>query len=275
MSDFEAIHAEPNIPSAVAPTPATPTPEALPTPAPIASPVATPQVPAAAPIAAPEDRSNWVPPHRIREVREAEARKFQTEQAQLQAQLQHMQRQVQALTGTLPQSNTEHTSIRQQFDEVFGPGASDFLAQREQMQQYVARMQELEQAVDYIWRNHGRQSMDRIYSQASETLGGPLSDEGKRALHAAFTGWVQSVDPDGQRYVNDPSIVDEFWKTLSSTLVDPVRRAATAQVVNRAPGALPQDTPAGVPMPGPAPKPANMDERMSQAWSSYNAYKKA
>ena len=273
MSDFEAIHAEPSIPSAVAPTPATP--EAPPTPAPIASPVATPQVPAAAPIAAPEDRSNWVPPHRIREVREAEQRRFQQEQAQLQAQLQHYQRQVQALTGTLPQGNTEHTNIRQQFDEVFGAGASDFLSQREQMQQYVARMQELEQAVDYIWRNHGRQSMDRIYSQASETLGGPLSDEGKRALHAAFTGWIQSSPEYAQRYVDDPSVVDEFWKTLSSTLVDPVRRNATAQVVNRAHGPLPQDTPAGVPLPGPAPKPANMDERMSQAWNSYNAYKKA
>ena len=272
MSDFEAIHAEPTVPSAVAPTPATP--EASPTPMPIASPVATPQVPAAAPIAAPEDRSNWVPPHRIREVREAEQRRYAQEVQARDAEIRRYQDQVRALTGVTPPPNQEHGNIRQQFDEVFGPGASEFLAQREHMQQVAAEMQELRQAVDHIWRNHGRQSMDRIYSQASETLGGPLTDEGKRALHAAFTGWIQSSPEYAQRYVDDPSVVDEFWKTLSSTLVDPVRRSAQAQTISRAPGALPQDTPAGVPTPGPAPKPANMDERMEQAWASYNAFKR-
>lgn len=264
------------------------TPPAEATPSAPASPVATPQgfsptpatpgVPAAAPIAAPEDRSNWVPPHRIRETREAaireSQRQSQQEQLQLQAQLQQYQNQIRALTGMQAPPNPEHGNIRQQFDEVFGPGASDFLSKREQMEQYVGRMQELEQAVDYIWKNHARTSMDRVYNQASEALGGPLSDDGKRALHAAFTGWVQSNPEYGQRYVDDPTLVDEFWKTLSSTLVDPARRNATAQVVNRVPGALPQDTPAGVPSPAPAPKPANMDERMNAMWAGYNANKK-
>ena len=271
MSDFDAIASTPG----AAPTPAV-TPASA-TPMPSAPVAATPATPVAAPIAAPEDRSNWVPPHRIRETREAAYReaqqKFQAEQVQLQAQMTHYQNQLRALVGAQPPANPEYEQVRQQFGQLY-PGLSRMEEKADQIDQYLERMGDLEAAVNHIWQNHGRQSMDRIYSQAAETLGSPLSDEGKRALHAAFTGWVQASPEYAQRYVDDPTLVDEFWKTLSSTLVDPARRAATAQVATRVPGPLPQDTPGGVPSPGPAPKPANMDERIGQMWAGYNANKK-
>ena len=276
MSDFDA-NASPT--PGGAPTPA-PTPASA-TPMPSAVPSAIPQGPVAAPTglspAAPEDRSNWVPPHRLRETREAAVReaqqRYQQEQAQLQAQVNHYQQQLRALVGAEPPANPDHDAIRQQFGQLY-PGLTKIEARAAQLEQYLDQMPDMESVRDYIWQNHGRQAMDRIYSQAAETLGGPLSAEGKRALHAAFTGWVQSSPEYAQRYVDDPSIVDEFWKTLSSTLVDPARRAASAQVASRVPGALPQDTPGGVPSPGPAPKPANMDERIGQMWAGYNANKK-
>lgn len=249
-------------------------PVASPTLTPTASPVASPQVPAAAPIAAPEDRSNWVPPHRIREVREGMQRQFAQQQAQLEARVQQQESQLRALTGIQPPPNPEVATIKQQFDQVFGEGASDFFSKREQIDKYLERMEELEVAVDHIWRTHGRQSVDRVFKQAEEALGSPLSEEGRRVLHTAFSGWIQSVDPTGERYVSDPTIVDEFWKTLSSTLVDPARRIAAANVQNRAPGALPQDTPAGVPAPMAAPKPANLDERVANGWAMLQATRK-
>ena len=99
-----------------------------------------------------------------------------------------------------------------------------------------------------------------------------MSDEGKRALHAAFAGYVQSNPEYQQRYIDDPSIVDEFWKTLSSTLVDPARRATAVATASRVPGALPQDTPAGLPGPtAPAPQPHGLDERAKLAFQMFQA----
>lgn len=261
-----------NVVAPNAPAEATPSaPAATPTPSPSALPVATPQAtPAAAIPAAPEDRSNWVPPHRIREIREGMQRQFAQQQAQVQAQIEQYQSQVRALTGMTPPPNPEVESIKTQFFQVF-PQAQGLFEKAEQVDKYIERMGELESAVDYIWRNHGRQAIDRVFKQAEESIGAPLNDEGRRALHAAFSGWIQSVDPSGERYVSDPGIVDEFWKTLSSTLVDPARRAAAANVQNRVPGALPQDTPAGVPAPPQAPKPANIDERVAQGWAAFQA----
>ena len=269
MSELD-VQATPNSP--VAATPATPPAPAFPGPS--ASPVAPPQVPAAAPIAAPEDRSNWIPPHRLREVREAEARKFAERESAYNARLEQYQNQIRALAGVAPPANTQYDEIKQQFGQVFGPKAVSLFDKAEQIEQALDRIQELEQAVNHVWTSHAQSSMGKIFSQAEEALGGPLSEEGKRMLHTAFTGWVQSNPDYEDRYLNDPTFVGEFWKALSSTLVDPARRIAAAGVAGRTPQALPQDTPAGVPGPAPAPRPANADERMNQAWASYNAYKK-
>lgn len=264
MSDLNVVVPD----SGAAPTPTAPPVPASPA---LAPPVATSQVPATPPIAGvPEDRSNWVPPHRLREVRETSQRQFAEKEAAYQAELNRYQNQLRALVGVTPPPNQEHGAIRQQFDQVFGEGASSLFEKREQIEQYLERMQSVEAAMDHIWQSHAQQSMDRVFSHAEETLGSPVSPEGKRALHAAFTGWVQSYPEHEARYNrNDPTLVDEFWQALSSTLVDPARRTAAAGVAARGPQALPQDTPAGVPSPGPAPKPANLDERSTNAWAMY------
>ena len=264
MEDTTIPQSTPATPSAAPPAPASPA---------FASPVATPQVPAAPPISGvPEDRSNWVPPHRLREVRETSQRQFAEKEAAYQAELNRYQNQLRALVGVTPPPNQEHGAIRQQFDQVFGEGASSLFEKREQIEQYLERMQSVEAAMDHIWQSHAQQSMDRIYSHAEETLGAPVPPEGKRALHAAFTGWVQSYPEHEARYNrNDPTLVDEFWKTMASTLVDPARRTAAVGVASRGMQALPQDTPAGVPSPGLAPKPANLDERSNIAWAQYQS----
>lgn len=249
-------------------TPATPV--AAPTTPSFAPSVAPTPIPAAAPIAAPEDRSNWVPPHRLREIREASQRQWSEREANYQAQLEHYQNQVRALTGMQPPPNQEYEPIRQQFGQVFGDGAMRLFDKAEQIEQSLERMRELENAVNYIWKNHASQSLDRVFKSAEESLGSPLTPEGKQALHAAFSGWVQTVDPQGERYVNDPTLIDEFWKALSSTLVDPARRAAAVNTVSRVPGALPQDTPGGgAPPVSPAPKLSGLDERANAAWAQF------
>lgn len=259
---------------------ATPTPAAEPT-SPASAPVATPQAPVAtspatsvaAPTAASEDRSNWVPPHRIREATqryENSQREWLAREAQYQAQMAQYQNQVRALAGVGPSPDPEVEEIRSRFGQVF-PGLSRIESRAEQLEKYMERVADLEAAVDHIWQNHGRQSLDRVYKHAEDTLGSPLTDDGRRALHAAFAGWIQSNPEYQQRYVEDPGVVDEFWKTLSSTLVDPARRASAAATAARVPGALPQDTSAGAPAPMAAPKPSGLDERAKLAFQMFQA----
>ena len=258
------------------PTPSAPaTPSAAPAPpvAPLQSTpaVAIPSAPVGAPIAPPEDRSTWVPPHRLREIREQAQRQISEREAAYQSQITQYQNQLRALVGASPQPNQEYEPIRQQFGQVFGAKSLSLFDKADQIEAALERINELEAAVNHVWGQHANNSMNSIYSQAAETLGAPLTDEGKRALHAAFTGWVQSNPEYGDRYLNDPGFVNEFWKTLSSTLVDPARRSAAASVASRGQQALPQDIPAGVPSPMQAPKPANLDERASNAWAVYQS----
>ena len=222
-----------------------------------------------------EDRSSWVPPYRIRETREAAIREAQTEwaqrEAQYQARMQQIQNQLHALVGVQPPANPEQDAVRQQFNQLY-PGlarleehAAELLAIRE-------RAGDLESQNDHYWQSYGRQNIDRLFKAAEATLGGPLTDEAKRALHSAFTGFVSNSPELTARYTNDPSLVDEYWRTFSSNFIDPVRRGASAMVAGRAaqvPG-LPQDTPGGAPRTGPAPQPKSLDERTAMGWAQYN-----
>jgi hypothetical protein len=136
----------------------------------------------------------------------------------------------------------------------------------------IEHANDLEQQTTHYWQNYGRQSMDRLFSAAESSLGAPLSEEGKRGLHSAFVGFVSSSPELTARYAEDPTIVEDFWKLMSSTLIDPVRRSTAAGVQGRAPIGLPQDTPgSGTPPVAGPPKPKDMDERASMGWAAFNA----
>jgi hypothetical protein len=112
--------------------------------------------------------------------------------------------------------------------------------------------------------------MDRLFDHASKELGSALTDEGKRALHSSFVGFVQSSPELTARYSNDPTLVDEFWNAFTSSFISPARRAASATVVGRAAGAgLPQDRGGAVPPVTPGPKPKDLDERVNAGWALY------
>ena len=265
MSEFDGISAPA---PAVGDTPAPPQPA---TPAASASPVATPQAtPAPATSGVPE---GYVPSYRIRETREAAVRESQSQwaakEAQYQAQLQQIQSQLHALVGVNPQNkNPEVDAIRQQFGQLY-PGLSKLEERAAQLQQMMEKAGDLEAQNQHYWETYGRQTMDRLFTTAQESLGGPLTEEGKRQLHASFVGFVQSSPEMQARYANDPTLVQDFWKQFTSSFIDPVRRSAQATVAGRAPGALPQDTPAGIPR-QPGPQPRDLDERMSTGWALYN-----
>lgn len=268
-----------NIDTNVSNTPADASVSATPSPA-------TPENPNAAPTATPQGAptggtpqgnpgEGMVPSYRLRETREQVTRQLQSQWQQreqdYQSRLDAMQRQLQALVGVTPQEDPQVDAVRQQFAKLY-PGLSQLEERAKQLQDLVSRSQDLEAQNQHYWTSYGRQTMDRLYSKAGEALGGQLSDAGKRALHSAFVGYVQSDPELTQRYASDPTVVDEFVQLWQSNFIDPVRRTATATVqsqTNPAARVLPQDTPSGPPQATPAPRLNGLDERANAAWAAW------
>lgn len=219
----------------------------------------------------------FVPSYRLREAREAAERaaeqKYAQQLAQIQAEAQRYKQQVHSLVGATPQQvNPEVEAIRNQFAQVF-PDEWKLLQQLKEKADslfgIVDRAGELEQSTNHYWTSYGRQTVDRLFNIAEESMGGPLSDEAKRQLFTSFTGFVQSSPELAERYANDPTIVEDFWRAFTSSFIDPVRRSAVTNTVQRAPQGLPQDTPSGAPRVSPVPKPQNLDERAANAWAQF------
>lgn len=230
---------------------------------PVASP-STPQIP-----------EGYVPSHRIREVTErarAAEQKYQSEQAALNARYNEMERKFNALAGVTPPPNPEIQQVRSRFNELY-PGLSKMEERAADILGVLERSGDLESQNQHYWQSYGRQTMDRLFSKAAETYGGQLSDEGKRLLHSSFVGYVQQSPELAQRYANDPSIVEDFWKAYTSSFIDPARRAAQANVEGRVGGvpALPRDTPSGAPRPTPAPQAKTLEDKAAAAWAQYQS----
>src|SRR3990167_1333958 len=256
-------------------TPAEATPSAPPA-------AATQAVPAAAPaIPTPTTQTpatgvpeGYVPSYRLRETREAAERQAATQYAQREAQIraeaEQYKAQLHRLVGVTPPQDPQIDAVRQQFAQLY-PGLAQMETRAKDLMGVLERSGDAEAQTQHYWGSYARQTMDRLYSHATESLGTPLTDEGKRVLHASFTGWVNSSPELASRYERDTSLVEDFWKAFTSNFTDPIRRSANAQVGARIGGipSLPQDTPGGAPRATPAPQHANLDERAAAAWTQY------
>lgn len=242
--------------------------------APAAATPAIPQVAPTQPQATPGGEAQ-VPSYRLRQQRDQYEQRLAQERAQWQAENERYKKQIQSLVGFNPPANPEVDQIKEQFGNLYSDSLAK-LADPKVVEKLLALMErsgDLEAQTQHYWTTYGRQTMDKLFTKASETLGGPLSEDGKSQLHSAFKGWVESTPERTQRYSNDPTIVDDFWKAFSSSLIDPVRRSASAQTVDRIPQGLPQDISGGAPRATPAPQPRSLDERMDLAWQLYNKVK--
>lgn len=246
-------------------------------PATVAAPAAataTPSAPAAAAApAAPAVEPSWLR-GRLDETRAAATRAAQAEfarkEAEYQTQLQAVQRQLQALVGVTPPQNPEVENIRNQFSQLY-PGLAKVESYADKLEALLEKAGDFDTQQNHYWQSYGRQTMDSLFKLAEGSLGGNLSDEGKATLHSAFVGYISATPERQARYAQDPTIVEDFWRGFSSSLIDPARRGATATVATRAAAVtnLPQDTPGGVPRAAGAPAPQNLDDRAALAWAQY------
>lgn len=253
---------------AAAPAPVTATPVTPAAPVAAATPTATPSAPTTG--GAPGE--GWIPSYRAREIREAAQREAQTavaqERAQWEARYNQIQSQLHALVGVQPPANPEITAVKNQFGQLY-PGLSKLEERAQDLMGLIDRAGDLESQTNHYWTQYGQSTMNKLFDHAAGSLGAPLTDEGKRALHSSFVGFVQSSPEMTARYANDPTIVEDFWKAFTSNFIDPARRVASATVAGRAAVALPQDSPGGAPRATPGPKLNSLDERADAAWALY------
>ena len=279
---------DPNGGGAPTPTPQpTPAPAPAPTPTPEPSPTPTP-APSPAPAPTPQtepDRSNWVPPHRLRETRAQAAawarQQVQQETARYQAELEQKEARIRALAGVEPQEHPDVAQVKQDFAKVFPHLAKlndERTVQRltdaqandrlEQLQREVAQLRARD---SHYWDSHTRQAINTLFTAVEKGIGNELSNDAKRAIHGSFVGYVRTNPQVAARYTQDPtSVVNEYWKTLQTTLVDPVRRAQAAAVQSgAAPAPVPQDKPSGAPRTTPPPVPKSLDDAVKGSWQAY------
>lgn len=260
---------DPNTPAAA--TPADLSPSATPAPS---APVPQSTTPTASPVPATpapsEDRSNWVPPHRLRETTSRYEQAIQAERAKFAAERADMERKLQALAGVAPPQNTEVDNIRNQFKQVF-PDLDEIGANAAAIKELLALKDELRASMEHQWAAHNKSAMDRLYKSAESTYGESLTDQAKRSLGSAFIGYLQSNPDAYERYQRDPAVAEEFWQEFSERFVAPARRQAVVSQAARIPTGLPLDTPSGaVPTSAPV-KAATQDERLQQALNLYKA----
>jgi len=201
---------------------------------------------------------------------QAAIKQYESQMAQVKSELDRYRSQVQALVGVTPQQTTEADAIKQQFFQLF-PWAKTLESRFGDFEGLLEKGTAMEDQVNHYWTSYGTQTMDRLFKMANDSLGTPLTDEGKRLLHSQFVGFLESSPELQNRYATDPTVVEDFWKTFTSNFVDPTRRASAAGVQSRAvAGArLPQDTISGTPQTSSAPKLNGLDERAAAAWAEF------
>jgi len=177
-----------------------------------------------------EDRSQWIPPHRLSEV----TTRFRT----LAEQNRELDRRVRALTGIEQPRNTQHDAVRQQFAEVF-PEMAPLLQDPKALAQVLelaksGQLDELRGTAEAYWGRHAQTTARELVTQFAKSSGVDVSTlsprvQNRMALH--LKAFIEE-DHTGQRQhrfeMADPSIVTECLADMDGMFLDPLRRSTAA-----------------------------------------------
>lgn len=182
-----------------------------------------------------EDRSKWIPPHRLNEET--------TKRQSLESQIAERDRKIAALAGvTPPDATTEKAAqVKKAFYEMF-PHLND-----EKMAERDAAVASAKAVETRQWERHGKAQMDTVYTQVAEALGAEsLSEDQKSDLRDSFASWLRSTcakelqASDGAASATlaayedgDPKVLASFVKRYNESWVEPARRKVTAQTLGR------------------------------------------
>ena len=175
-----------------------------------------------------EDRSNWVPSHVVRQ-RTEELEKYKRD-------LEFERQRVAALSGVKAPAaprNPEHEQIRSQLYEI-APELKELAELKEKLKGFAdfdpSEFKTLKAAQEQAWTAQANQVLAQVVDRVKGVYGGAeLSPKAVQRIQRSFIAEV-SEDPELRaRYENgDLSIIDEFVKDLTGSLLDPYRRSTAA-----------------------------------------------
>jgi hypothetical protein len=205
-----------------------------------------------------EDRTDWVPRHRLNET----SQKVKT----LEEQTQDLQRKLTiALGGHVTDPQTQKAEqIRDAFFAL--PGMAKLKrfvdmedAQLEQLFSLPAHAARTQQAEQAQWQRHSNSVVDAVSQKIADAMGvDALEDDQRGDLRPALSAWMKSrvkaelqqaadrygeeavardqmrFSPTLQKYESaDPKLLDEFVTRYTKNWVEPARRSATARTSTR------------------------------------------
>ena len=263
MGELDALQGEigtPAAPSGPQATPASPAP-------------AAPTAPAQPSFTYEEDRSNWVPSHRIREESQARQR--------LERELQYERQRVAALSGVQPPAepvSQADAELQREFFATF-PKLAKLQEKADKLDALLERLDGFDPtsvatAQDHYFEQMGVQTLTRLDSLAESEIGGTLSPFAQQMLHNNFGVWVADHPAKIQRYERqDPKLLSDFITEYRTGILDPFRRKVTtaSQPQHERARRLPQQGGSGAQLPTGRPsalKPGDTDDYHSAAFRS-------
>jgi len=198
-----------------------------------------------------EDRSKWIPPHRLNEVSTARTTAEQRATT-LTAELAAAKAQVAALAGVNPQDPQAMKSqeVKAAFEQLF-PHLKPLLSMSAEQIEALTRtpdaahratQNELRQ-----WQRHGNQQMATVYADVAEAMGvEKLDADAQSDLKDSFTKWLKSKAGQELQASNgeesatitryeegDATLLKEFATAYTKRWVEPARRTATSLQIPR------------------------------------------
>lgn len=161
---------------------------------------------------------------------------FERKVAEIQAQADERQRQIEALTGVRRPSKEEADldQVRERMIQLF-PGLARLTDEQmaEKIDQILSQGEQLSQANQSYWTRHGSQMLDSVHKQIAEELG-DLTDRQKKRINAAYVAEAEA-DPTflARHDKGDPTLIREFVKNYLEDFVEPVKRKVTASEAGR------------------------------------------
>jgi len=205
-----------------------------------------------------EDRTDWIPPHRLSET-SRKAQEAEQRAQQLQQQLETEQKRVRAAMGIDPKDPKaeEATQVREALKGVLTELGLDLDAlkglTKAQVQQLLAGSEQATSASNMLYERHRDEMFDKVEDGIQSKLGvEKLSDRQVNAIRTAYAqqcaasyqtrerlvaqGRENEIDENdfiGRHLKGDPALVKEFVEEFLNDWYEPARRNVSQSVVRR------------------------------------------
>ena len=169
--------------------------------------------------------------------KERQARQQYEKQSREQAaQLQLLQRQIQALTGAAPkgQEDAEADAIKQQFFKYFPQYQKLDEKTIDKLLQATDRIGSLDALEQHVWGKHGQSMIDSVETEIAKAFDSETLNAQQQEIVLALYRQRAESDPEflTRHERGDKTLIKEFAAQFVESVFEPARRKAQAQAVS-------------------------------------------